>query len=97
MLQAILDLLPEWTLPVLFGAAAWFGLNYIYLTGIIMERRADLQCHPTQRSFCFCEEAVLMADTRLEHAIWTSTLGLYDITYSPDVIAARKRAEGLCG
>lgn len=83
-------------MPLLLGLVAWFGLNYLFLTPVIADRTILKSCPASSRGYCQCIADVMLNDARLDLALWTSSLGFYEVKYSQKVKAARDRGEGIC-
>lgn len=96
MFDLIVKMLPEWVLPVLFGAVCWFGLNYLFIAPELGRRTIENTCPADRRAYCHCVGSHMIANARLPLALWTSSLGFYQVDKSLDVINARQAGAQQC-
>lgn len=96
MIDLIVKLLPEWVLPVLFGALVWFGANFIFIAPELGRRTVENSCPPDRLVLCHCVASHMLANARLDLALWTSTLGFYQVEQAASIVSARKSGIEQC-
>lgn len=96
MLDLIVKLLPEWVLPVVGGALVWFGLNYVFIAPELGTRTIENTCPAASKALCHCVGRYMTDNARLPLALWTASLGLYQVAKSQEVLDAQKEGREQC-
>jgi hypothetical protein len=96
MFDALIKLLPEWVLPVLFGLLIWFGANYLFIAPEIGRRTVENTCPASQRQLCQCVADHMISNARFPLALWTSSLSIYRVDRSTEILQARREGLELC-
>jgi hypothetical protein len=96
MIESILKFLPEWVMPVIFGALVWFGLNWLFIAPELGRRTVENSCPSERLAYCHCVAGYMISNARVPLSLWTSTLGFYQVDKSADIIAARQEGVSQC-
>lgn len=96
MFDALIKLLPEWVLPVVFGLLVWFGANYLFIAPEIGRRTVANSCEAVHMAFCECVSSYMTANARLPLALWTSSLSFYSVEQSQQIITAQREGVAQC-
>lgn len=90
-LDYVLKLIPDWLLPLLFGAFLWWGAHFLFLSKTIVTNYALLDCPAKHHLYCTCAASYIHGSDKVAVSLWTASFGLISLNNNDEIHNVRSQ------